>query len=104
MERRTWCCPWHGVARNWATTPGRESWRMKRAHGTKPVPSRSWLGALSGRSPSAEAITEACENVAESLEYPLGDIYASGEYRTHLATVLSRRALTEAFKRAKKQK
>jgi len=60
--------------------------------------------ALSGQSPSAEAIAAACENVAEALENPLGDIYASGEYRTHLATVLSRRALTEAFKRAKKQK
>lgn len=63
--------------------------------------------ALSGHSPlapSAKAIAEACETVPDALEYPLGDVYASGEYRTHLATVLSRRALTEAFKRAKKQK
>ena len=30
----------------------------------------------------------------------IGDVYASAEYRTHLATVLARRALTTAFERA----
>ncbi len=60
--------------------------------------------ALSGLSPSAKAVADACESVPDALEFPLGDVYASGEYRTHLATVLSGRALTEAFKRAKKQK
>jgi carbon-monoxide dehydrogenase medium subunit len=60
--------------------------------------------SLAERAPSAKAIAEACETVAEALEYPLGDVYASGEYRTHLATVLSRRALSEACARAKKQK
>lgn len=60
--------------------------------------------ALSGLSPSAKAIADACESVPDALEFPLGDVYASGEYRTHLAKVLSGRALTEAFKRAKKQK
>ena len=30
----------------------------------------------------------------------IGDTYASAEYRTHLATVLARRALTTAFRRA----
>jgi carbon-monoxide dehydrogenase medium subunit len=60
--------------------------------------------ALSSQSPTAEAITEACESIPDALEFPLGDIYASGEYRTHLAKVLARRALTEAVKRAKKQR
>ncbi len=60
--------------------------------------------ALVGQKPTPAAIASACENVAEAIEDPLGDLYASGEYRTHLATVLSRRALTEAVKRAKKQK
>jgi len=60
--------------------------------------------ALFGRSPAAGAISDAVTRVPEAIEFPLGDIYASGEYRTHLATVLARRALTEAFKRAKKQK
>jgi carbon-monoxide dehydrogenase medium subunit len=69
-----------------------------------PVLVKSIGASLSGQAPTASAIAEACESVPEALEYPLGDIYASGEYRTHLATVLSRRALTEAFARAKKQK
>lgn len=69
-----------------------------------PVLVKSVGAALSGQAPTASAIADACETVAEALEYPLGDLYASGEYRTHLATVLSRRALTEAFARAKKQK
>jgi len=60
--------------------------------------------ALSGHKPTATGIASACENVADAIEFPLGDIYASGEYRTHLATVLSRRAIAEAVKRAKKQK
>ena len=60
--------------------------------------------ALKGESPTPGVISSACERVAEAFEFPLGDIYASAEYRMHLATVLSRRALAEAFKRAKKQK
>ncbi|MCP4643013.1 MAG: xanthine dehydrogenase family protein subunit M, partial [bacterium] len=35
---------------------------------------------------------------------PGGDIHASAEYRRNLAEVLSRRALTRAFERAKKWK
>ena len=31
---------------------------------------------------------------------PLGDIYASGEYRTHLAKVMAKRALLRAIERA----
>ncbi len=69
-----------------------------------PVLVSSVDAALSGLSPSAKAVADACESVPDALEFPLGDIYASGEYRTHLAKVLSARALTEAFKRAKKQK
>ena len=57
-----------------------------------------------GNAPTTKVIEAAAQTVAEAIEFPLGDIYASGEYRTHLATVLTRRALTEAFKRAKRQK
>jgi aerobic carbon-monoxide dehydrogenase medium subunit len=60
--------------------------------------------ALAGAKPSAKALADAATLVAEAIESPLGDLYASGEYRTHLATVLARRALTEAVARAKKQK
>ncbi len=59
---------------------------------------------LVGEKLSSKVISAAADRVAESIESPLADLYASGEYRTHLATVLARRALTEAFKRAKKQK
>ena len=32
----------------------------------------------------------------------MGDVYASGEFRIHLASVLAKRALTAAVERAKK--
>ncbi len=53
--------------------------------------------ALVGQVVSAESIAEASSKVAAALDNPLGDAYASGEYRVHLATVLSRRALADAF-------
>ncbi len=49
---------------------------------------------------SEETIAAAAETVPESLPSATGDTYASGEYRKHLATVLVRRALKEAFERA----
>jgi aerobic carbon-monoxide dehydrogenase medium subunit len=60
--------------------------------------------ALAGEKPTAKALAAAAALVSQAIENPLGDLYASGEYRTHLATVLARRALTEAVARAKKQK
>ncbi len=59
---------------------------------------------VAGQKPSAKLFVEAAAAVADAIENPLGDLYASGEYRTHLATVLARRALQEAVARAKKQK
>jgi carbon-monoxide dehydrogenase medium subunit len=53
--------------------------------------------ALVGQVVSAESIAEASSKVAAALDNPLGDAYASGEYRVHLATVLTRRALADAF-------
>jgi aerobic carbon-monoxide dehydrogenase medium subunit len=40
------------------------------------------------------------ERVRDALTEPLGDVYASGEYRAHLAGVLAKRALTTAVERA----
>ena len=57
--------------------------------------------ALVGSSPSEESIAAAAAKVPEALARPLGDTYASGEYRRHLASVLARRALSAAFDRAR---
>jgi hypothetical protein len=48
----------------------------------------------------AEAIEAAAGRVGEAIEGPLGDTYASGEYRSHLASVLTKRALALARERA----
>ncbi len=60
--------------------------------------------ALVGESPTAAAIAEAVAKVARAIDTPLSDTYASGEYRAHLATVLAKRALTQAAAEAKRKK
>jgi carbon-monoxide dehydrogenase medium subunit len=65
-----------------------------------PVHAESAAGALTGASPTDEAIADAADRVPESLPDPIGDTYASGEYRAHLAKVLARRALATACERA----
>ena len=55
--------------------------------------------SLVGSSGDAEAIAAAAAQVPDVLGDVIGDTYASGEYRTHLATVLTRRALKKAFER-----
>jgi carbon-monoxide dehydrogenase medium subunit len=65
-----------------------------------PVHATGASDLLAGASPSAETIAAAAQAVPESLDEPMGDAYASGEYRVHLASVLARRALTAAFERA----
>ncbi len=59
---------------------------------------------LAGQKPTPKLFNDAAALVREAIEDPLGDLYASGEYRKHLATVLARRGLQEAAARAKKQK
>jgi carbon-monoxide dehydrogenase medium subunit/2-furoyl-CoA dehydrogenase FAD binding subunit len=56
---------------------------------------------LVGRKPDAKSIEEAGAKVASAVADPLSDTYASGEYRVHLATVLAKRALTQAVAQAK---
>jgi carbon-monoxide dehydrogenase medium subunit len=70
--------------------------------GVTPKPQRAAAAeaALKGQALSAENIAAAAAKVTEALPDPLGDNYASGEYRHHLATVLARRALTAAASRA----
>jgi carbon-monoxide dehydrogenase medium subunit len=67
--------------------------------GDRPVRASGAEAALRGRVPDEEAVAEAAESVAGEIE-PTGDIHASADYRRHLATVLTRRALTAAVERA----
>jgi CO/xanthine dehydrogenase FAD-binding subunit len=56
---------------------------------------------LRDQEPTAEAIREAAETAGNKDVEPNSDINASAEYRRHLVKVLGRRALTEAFERAR---
>jgi carbon-monoxide dehydrogenase medium subunit len=69
--------------------------------GDGPVEAHQAAAQLSGQAPTAEAIREAAETAGEVDADPNTDINASAEYRRHLVKVLGRRALTEAFQRAK---
>lgn len=59
---------------------------------------------LARQKPGAKIIEEAAATVAGAIDMPFGDLYASAEYRLHLAKVMSTRALTEAFRRARKKR
>jgi CO/xanthine dehydrogenase FAD-binding subunit len=69
--------------------------------GDGPVEAHQAAGVLQGREPTADAISEAAETAGEADVDPNSDINASAEYRRHLVKVLGRRALTEAFARAR---
>ena len=65
-----------------------------------PVHASAAEAALTGKAPTAENIAAAADMAAGAISDPMSDVYASAEYRLHLAKVLSKRALTEAAKRA----
>jgi carbon-monoxide dehydrogenase medium subunit len=65
-----------------------------------PVAATVAAESLVGSTGSPDEIAAAAAKVPEALSGGIGDTYASAEYRTHLATVLARRALTTAFGRA----
>jgi len=71
---------------------------------SNPARAKAAEAALTGKKPTKEAIAAAAEKVAEAISDPLSDLYASGEYRVHLARVLAARAVTAALERARKQK
>jgi len=56
--------------------------------------------ALTGKEPNSSNIERAAAAVGQAIENPLSDSYASGEFRTHLATVMAKRALTQAAAKA----
>jgi CO/xanthine dehydrogenase FAD-binding subunit len=71
--------------------------------GDGPVQAHQAEALLAGQEPSEEAIRAAAETAAEADVDPNTDINASSDYRRHLVNVLGRRALTEAFERARSQ-
>ena len=68
--------------------------------GDGPVNARQAAEMLIGQAPTPEAIRAAAKKAADGEIDPGSDIHASAEYRRHLAQVLARRALTQAFDRA----
>jgi carbon-monoxide dehydrogenase medium subunit len=66
----------------------------------KPAPAPAAEDALMGKALDEATIAAAAALVAEAITDPLGDHYASAEYRVHLATVLARKAITKAAKKA----
>jgi carbon-monoxide dehydrogenase medium subunit len=69
--------------------------------GDGPVNARQAADMLVGQTPTPEAIRAAAEKAASDEIDPGSDIHASAEYRRHLTQVLARRALTQAFDRAR---
>ena len=65
-----------------------------------PVRVKAAESALTGQAPGEAAIAAAAAHVAGAIAKPLSDLYASGEYRVHLAGVLAKRALAKALERA----
>jgi carbon-monoxide dehydrogenase medium subunit len=65
-----------------------------------PVNADAASEALVGAATSADTIAAAAEKAAEGLPAVIADAYASAEYRTHLARVLTRRTLSAATERA----
>ncbi len=69
--------------------------------GDGPVRARKAAKALAGEKPTLDAIREAAAAAGGKDIEPPGDIHASAAYRRQLTTVLTRRALTRAFERAR---
>jgi carbon-monoxide dehydrogenase medium subunit len=69
--------------------------------GDRPMEAHQAVELLKGQAPTAEVVLAAAEKASSADIDPGGDIHATAEFRRHLANVLTRRALDEAFKRAR---
>jgi aerobic carbon-monoxide dehydrogenase medium subunit len=65
--------------------------------GTAPTRAREVEQAITGQVPAGDLFRDACES-CRKLE-AISDVHAPADYRQHLATVLSRRALEKAYAR-----
>lgn len=68
--------------------------------GDRPMEASQAVDLLKGQKPTSDIIQAAADMASSADIDPGGDIHATAEFRRHLAKVLSRRALHEAFKRA----
>ncbi len=68
--------------------------------GETPVLAHQAAAMLAGQAPTEALVRAAAETAAHADIDPGGDIHCSVEYRRHLAEVLTRQALSEAFMRA----
>ena len=66
----------------------------------KAVRADAAAAALRGGPASPDRIAAAAGCVGDAFDEPLGDLYASGEFRAHLAGVYTKRALAVAAERA----
>jgi carbon-monoxide dehydrogenase medium subunit len=69
--------------------------------GDRPMEAYQAAELLKGQELTEEAIQAAAEKASSDEIDPSSDIHATAEFRRHLANVLTRRALAEAYKRAK---
>jgi carbon-monoxide dehydrogenase medium subunit len=69
--------------------------------GDRPLLAAKAAQALVGQAPSPEAIRAAAAIAAGDEIAPTSDIHASSRYRRHLAQVLTRRTLEQAFEKAR---
>lgn len=68
--------------------------------GDNPMVALKAAESLKGQAPTPEAIRAAAQIAASDDIDPGSDIHATAAFRRHLASVLARRALEQAFKRA----
>ena len=71
--------------------------------GVAPVPVRATAAeeVIAGERAGTDLFESAGRAAAGALEEPLSDVHATAEYRRHLASVLTRRAIAEAASRAR---
>jgi CO/xanthine dehydrogenase FAD-binding subunit len=68
--------------------------------GDIPMVAQQAAESLKGQAPTQESLIAAAEIAASEEIDPSSDIHATAEFRRHLANVLCRRALEQAFQRA----